>query len=145
MADNIGYTPGSGATIAADEIGSLLYQRVKVTHGIDGVAHETSDVNPYPIKAMGELIEAIEAMRIAIQSLTRTVGQVQPDTAARMRVVVDAITGSLTLGTVSTVSNISTLATLTNQTQIGGLAATEQIPSLMRLGADSMRRNISVS
>jgi hypothetical protein len=37
------------------------------------------------------------------------------------------------------------MATLTNQTLIGGLAATEQIPALMRLGADSLRRNISVT
>jgi hypothetical protein len=62
-----------------------------------------------------------------------------------MRVVVDAITGSLTLGTVSTVSNISTLATLTNQTQIGGFAANDQIPALMHMQADNLRRNILVT
>jgi hypothetical protein len=43
------------------------------------------------------------------------------------------------------VGTLTTLNTLTNQTQIGGLSATEQIPSLMRLGADSLRRNITVS
>lgn len=31
MPDNIGYTPGSGATIAADDIGGNLHQRVKPT------------------------------------------------------------------------------------------------------------------
>jgi hypothetical protein len=95
-----------------------------------------------------ETVNALEALRMAIQSLTRTVGQVQPDTAARMRVAIDAISGSLTLATVTTVTTVSTVttcSTLTNQTQIGGLAATEQIPSLMRLGADSARRNISVT
>jgi hypothetical protein len=61
-----------------------------------------------------------------------------------MRVNVEA--GTLpTVTTVGTVSTVTTMATLTNQTQIGGLAATEQIPSLMRLGADSLRRNISVT
>jgi hypothetical protein len=95
-----------------------------------------------------ETVNALEALRMAIQSLTRTVGQVQPDTAARMRVAIDAISASLTLATVTTVTTVSTVttcSTLTNQTQIGGLAATEQIPSLMRLGADSARRNISVT
>jgi len=48
MADNVGYTPGSGATIAADDIGGVLYQRVKITHGADGIAHETSNGNPLP-------------------------------------------------------------------------------------------------
>lgn len=49
MADNVGYTPGSGATIAADEIGGVLYQRVKMIHGADGIAHETADGNPLPV------------------------------------------------------------------------------------------------
>jgi hypothetical protein len=74
-----------------------------------------------------------------------------PDVAGRLRVVVDAITGSLTLatittvGTVTTVSTVTTLSTLTNQTQVGGNPAFEQIPALMRLGADSLRRNVSVT
>ena len=38
MADNIAVTPGSGAVIAADEIGGVLYQRVKVAVGADGSA-----------------------------------------------------------------------------------------------------------
>ena len=38
MADNVGYTPGSGATVAADEIGGILFQRVKPVVGADGTA-----------------------------------------------------------------------------------------------------------
>ena len=143
MPDNIGYTPGSGATIAADDIGGALHQRVKVTLGADGVSDgDVSLANPMPIQGVGELVEQLSAIRMLLQSLTRTMGQVQPDTAARMRVVVDAITNGLTL---SSVTSINTLGTLTNQTQMGGLPATEQIPSLMRLGADSLRRNIVVT
>ena len=37
MADNVGYTPGSGATVAADDIGGALHQRIKFTLGGDGV------------------------------------------------------------------------------------------------------------
>ena len=33
--DNVGYTPGAGATIAADEIGGVLHQRVKIGVGGD--------------------------------------------------------------------------------------------------------------
>jgi len=95
-------------------------------------ADVTAD-NPLPIYVIGEAIEAIEAMRMALQALTRTMGQMQPDTAARMRVVLDAVTSTVTL------------PTLANQSQVGGLSPTEQIPSLMRLGADSLRRNISVT
>lgn len=145
MADNIGYTPGTGATVAADDIGGVLYQRVKPVHGVDGVAVDASTSNPLPVEAYGELVEAIEAMRMAVQAMTRTIGQMQPDTAARMRVALDSITAGLTLATITTVGTVTTTGTLTNQTQIGGLSATEHIPSLMRLGADSARRNITVS
>jgi hypothetical protein len=129
MADNVGYTEGTGISIAADEIDGAMYQRVKVTHGVDGVAHETSDSNPYPIKAMGELIEAIEAMRMAIQSLNRTVGmaQVNPLTG---RMLVDVL-GSLT--------------TVTNLVQVGGQNANSQVPSFERMTADNLRRNIQVT
>jgi hypothetical protein len=145
MADNVGYTPGSGATVAADEIGGVLHQRVKLSIGEDGSATDASRENPVPMEAIGELIEAIEAQRMALQALVRTIGQSMPDTAGRLRVLVDSISASLTLATITTVGTVTTVGTLSNQTQIGGLPATEQIPSLMRLGADSMRRNISVT
>ena len=49
MPDNVGYTPGSGATIAADDISGVLYQRVKVGVGADGTAVDVSSANPMPI------------------------------------------------------------------------------------------------
>jgi hypothetical protein len=148
MADNVGYTPGTGATVAADEIGGVLHQRIKLGIGDDGVAVDVSEANPMPVNAVGELIEAVEAMRLAIQSLTRSMGQAMPDTAGRLRVNVElgALTASIAAAqTLATVTTVTTVATLTNQTQIGGLPAFEQIPALMRLGADSLRRNVSVS
>jgi hypothetical protein len=143
MADNVGYTPGTGATVAADEISGVLHQRVKIGVGTDGVAVDVSEGNPMPVAAYGELIEAIEALRMAVQALTRSgLGQAMPDTSQRLRVAVDAITSGITL---STLTNVGAVGTVTNQTQIGGLAATEQIPSLMRLGADASRNNIIVT
>lgn len=38
MADNTTITPGAGATVAADNIGDVLYQRVKLAVGADGEA-----------------------------------------------------------------------------------------------------------
>lgn len=38
MADNVAITAGSGTTIAADDISSVFYQRVKLSLGADGVA-----------------------------------------------------------------------------------------------------------
>lgn len=89
-----------------------------------------------------EVVGAIQALRMQTEAITRTVGLVMPDTAGRMRVLVDAITGSLTLATITTVSTVSTVS---NQTSVGGYNANEQLPALMRLGADCLRRNISVT
>ncbi|RWF44309.1 MAG: hypothetical protein EOS65_02725 [Mesorhizobium sp.] len=38
MADNTTITPGTGATVAADDVGGALHQRVKVSLGADGSA-----------------------------------------------------------------------------------------------------------
>jgi hypothetical protein len=72
---------------------------------------------------------------MAVQSLTRSQGLMTVDTAGRVRILLDAISASLTLGTVTTV---------TGQTNMGGFAAADQVPSLMHLSADSLRRNITV-
>ncbi len=143
MADNVGYTPGSGATIAADDIGGVLYQRVKITHGADGIAHETSNGNPLPTEERGELLEAIEALRMAVQSLTRTQGMAMPDTAGRLRVLAENPTAA-NLNMTATISS-GTVSTVTNQSQAGTFAMQDHIPALMHLQADSLRRNIAVT
>jgi hypothetical protein len=84
----------------------------------------------------GELIEAIEALRMTVGSLSRTIGLSIPDLLGRQRISVDAMSGGLTLSTVSTLSN---------QTQIGGFVAADQIPALMHMSADNLRRNITVT
>jgi len=80
MADNVGYTPGSGASIAADDVGGVLYQRVKLAAGVDGTATDVSDANPMPVDAShGELIEAVESLRMAVAALTKSIGYAMPN------------------------------------------------------------------
>lgn len=143
MADNVGYTPGSGAIVAADDIGGVLFQRIKPVFGADGTATDVSEANPLPaIIPSGELIEALEAMRMAVQSLNKTIGSSYPDTSGRLRVALDSITAALTLAAVTTVTTVSTVS---NQTNMGGISGVPQVPSLMLLTGDNLRRNISVS
>lgn len=52
MADNISVTAGP---IATDDIGGVHYQRIKVSHGTDGNATDTSSTNPLPTTHIGEL------------------------------------------------------------------------------------------
>lgn len=49
MADNVAITAGSGTTIAADDIGGVLHQRIKVGFGADGASSDVTATNPFPI------------------------------------------------------------------------------------------------
>jgi hypothetical protein len=50
MSESIGYTPGTGAQIAVDDVGGgVLVQRVKATFGVDGTATDVSAANPLPV------------------------------------------------------------------------------------------------
>ena len=143
MADNVGYTPGSGEIIATDDIAGVQYQRVKPVWGTDGVANDVNANTPLPIQAVGELIEAIEAMRMAIVSLQKSIGmaQVNPLTG-RMLVdgagVTQPVSGTIA-ATQSGAWNITNLATF------GGQAANSAIPAFERGTADNLRRNINVT
>lgn len=53
MADNIAVTPGAGASVATDDVGSVHYQRIKVAHGADGSATDSSDSTPFPVSVAG--------------------------------------------------------------------------------------------
>jgi len=50
VADNIAITAGSGTTIAADDVGGILYQRVKPCVGADGAAADVSNAAPMPVQ-----------------------------------------------------------------------------------------------
>ena len=143
MPDNVGYTPGSGEIIATDDIAGVQYQRVKPVWGVDGVAQDVNNNTPLPVTGAQELMEAIEAMRMAIQALTRTIGlaQVNPLTG-RMLVDPSGVTSPVS-GTIS--ANQSGTWNITNLATIGGVAANSQVQSFERMTADNLRRNINVT
>ncbi|MEI6032333.1 MAG: hypothetical protein WCQ20_14400 [Synechococcaceae cyanobacterium ELA739] len=93
------------------------------------------------------LESTLQALRLAVAALTRTIGLMTPDAAGRMRVTLEsapAVVPASQSGTWN-LSTITTCSTLTNQSQVGGYGANDQIPALMHLSADSLRRNITVS
>ncbi len=56
MVDNISVTPGSGATVAADDIGAgVLAQRVKPVWGPDGTGNDidVATGKPLPVQLRG--------------------------------------------------------------------------------------------
>lgn len=107
MADNVGYTPGSGATVAADDIGGVLHQRVKIGVGADGSATDVSEANPMPVADTnsGNLLLRILQMLMAPLGYDKSLGR------QRGTVVVES-------GTVTTVSTVNTINNVTSLNNI---------------------------
>jgi hypothetical protein len=109
MADNVGYTPGSGAIVAADEIGGVLFQRLKLTHGPDGTAVDVSDEAPLPVldRYAAEELSRIHQILSSPQGYDRSI--------QRQRV-----TATVESGTVTTVTTVTTVSTVSNVSALGG-------------------------
>lgn len=65
MADNVTANAGSGgAVIAADDISSVFYTRVKLVHGADGTNDgDVSTANPYPVRVIGSAANGLSIFR----------------------------------------------------------------------------------
>jgi hypothetical protein len=119
MADNVGYTPGSGAVIAADDIGGVLHQRVKIGVGADNTAVDVSDVNPMPVSdAAAEETRQSMSLLLArmLNYLNAPMGYDKSLQRQRGTVLVES-------GTVTTVSTVTTVATLNDLTRLNNLEA----------------------
>ena len=112
MADNVGYTPGSGAVVAADDVGGVLYQRIKPVVGDDGTVVDVSDVNPMPVNDnhSGNLLQRILQMLMAPLGYDKSLGR------QRGTVIVES-------GTVTAVTTITTVTSVSNIGGIGGYSA----------------------
>jgi hypothetical protein len=132
MADNVSYTPGSGVNIAADDVGGVLHQRVKISVGADGTAADASATNPLPVAGYGELVECLEAIRMAMSSVARVASWLRLDTSGRPNIVFD---------TSSSINQCSQLL------RAGALNfdVGQAYKDFSVLTADNLRRNITVT
>jgi hypothetical protein len=115
MADNVAITAGSGTTIAADDVGGVLYQRVKVTWGPDATAND-ADVatgKPLPVQlrsATGAELRADEYETVAASQTAQTLGATggTGDYLAGVLVIPATVAPSITVftGGTNSVSNL---------------------------------------
>lgn len=120
MADNVGYTPGAGAVIAADDIGGVLHQRVKIGVGADNTAVDVSSANPMPVAdAVAE-----ESRQDMLLLLTRMLNYLNSPmgydkSLQRQRGTVTVESGTVTtVSTVTTVTTVNTVAAVTSLNNI---------------------------
>jgi len=77
MADNVELNPGAGGSvIAADDIGGVAYQRVKVVHGADGTNDgDVSGTNPLPVLSMDRDRTVLAFWALGVASAATNVDQ----------------------------------------------------------------------
>lgn len=126
MTANVGYTPGTGAIVAADEIAGVLHQRIKIGVGVDGVAVDVSIANPMPVTlpdvtALNPIpvsdVTNAAAQQDMILLLTRMLNYLNAPQGYDKSQQRQRNTTVIESGTITTVS------TVTNQTQMGGIQA----------------------
>jgi hypothetical protein len=151
MADNVGYTPGSGAKVATREVSysgeTALVQVVglaTVSGPDDGkTVQDVSVSNPMPMVAnqSDELLKWLSRMVKMLES-NAIVDQQQ-----RQRITIDAITGSLVLGTVGTVGTVSNISagTLTIVISNAGMDREQYINIARNTYANSIRSQLTFS
>lgn len=100
MADNILVTPGTGATVGADDVGGVLIQRVKDTWGPDGTANDTD-------------IASGKALPVQMRSATGLIPVGEPTDAAALQT------------DTTSVSAISLLKQLSKSLQALGLVSSD--------------------
>lgn len=106
------------------------------------IASDQSDVN---VIEQGELLESIRQMQYDLEVLKNALSILRSDGSGRLRTSLDATSNLGTISTVSSVSSVSTVSTVTNQGQIGGYQASEQVPALRRIAADTLLSKITIS
>jgi hypothetical protein len=89
-----------------------------------------------------EVADALQAMQLMVETLKNTIGKTRVDSGGRLRILLDSISASLTLSTITTVGTVTTLS---NQSQIGGVNANDQVPSLRRIAASTLYNRIIVT
>lgn len=108
MADNVAITPGAGTNVAADDIGSVFFQRIKVTAGEDGV--NTGDVGG---RLVGQSPLAVTATAAALY--------VDPWTPRKFLTATPTISNGVAYATGDCLGGLQTLANAARSNGQGGV------------------------
>lgn len=122
MADNLGYTEGSGAKVATDELSTLNgaavpetqhAQRMKVGFGVDGDFNDVNGNSPLPVFD-AQIADLDFTLTRVLNALNAPQGYDKSLQRQRGTVIVE------TLPTLGTVNNIAAIDTLQPRIQVYG-------------------------
>lgn len=123
MADNIDVTPGTGKTIAADDITGVLHQRVKISQGVDGSATDVSATDPLNVTLANTGANAT-AIKVDGSAVTQPVSGTVTANAGSGTMAVSAASLPLPSGA-ATSANQSTANTSLNNIDVNAGATTD--------------------
>ena len=133
MADNIGYTPGSGAVVAADDVEGVLYQRIKPAFGADNTAVDVSEANPLPVTDV-QLTGVVLLLTRLLNALNAPQGYDKSLQRQRGTMVVES----------GTVTTVTTVGTVNSMAAIDGLQGRIQVYGAnLSAWADTVRARIT--
>lgn len=134
MADNVNITPGSGETIAADEVAGAKYQRVKIAWGADGTAGETTTGNPLPVQTTTGITGIADGRKVVTTAGTRVT--LASSTACK-QVVITAETDNTGIVVVGGSTVVAALATRQGVPLAAGDSVAIEIDNLADVYLDS--------
>ncbi len=128
MADNVAITPGTGATVAADDIGGgVLAQRVKVVWGPDGTGNDADIASGKPIPAqirsatgLVPIGEPTDAKSTATDGTSTSLISIEKQVSASVQAISTAL-GSTALDLGSGTGGTRTIRTIIDSSQFASL------------------------
>lgn len=136
------YAPGLTGKGLANLSGNIVTLQANTsTHNANDELQILYDESQITADNISEITEAIGSLRIAINALSKSgLGNSNTDATGRLRG-----TNVIESGTVTTVTTVTTVGTVSNQSQIGGFSANNQIPAIMATAVGTIRSNINVT
>lgn len=125
MADNITGTDFSGASVTL------------ATKELPDSAHAAKTAIVDGSGTVQDLSALLQEICVRLADIADSVGNMSPDAAGRLRVTAEVVA--------SHAVTLASLGTVTNQTQIGGLAANQQIIALTQIAEQALRQNVVIS
>jgi hypothetical protein len=81
----------------------------------------------------------LQELAVRLSDIADSLGNLSPDIAGRLRVTAEVVAN------IATITTVTTVGTVTNQSNIGGIAANQQIVALTQMAEASLRQNIVIS
>jgi hypothetical protein len=139
MADNVAITPGTGASIAADDIGGVLHQRVKLSVGADGSATDLSAANPMPCQPSTDQDPIFDHTNGTKTSVTVSATVITPPAGCKyVRISTDVDAFINTAGSAA-VDDGTSIRIVANQPEIIPVVAATAVKALSSSGTATIR------